>query len=620
MTLRAKLILISLLGTVGILIISLAGTYVYYNRIKASQIEKSMASARHNFEVSMAAKKKVWQTNALQVASNTEVRQALLTGDRQKADRVLKALGGVFKRNTGFKNVQIHLIDRDLKSFYKSWAPDRFGESLDYSRGYAQVKQTGKSLVAMEMSSKGLRLKGLFPVLDKEKFIGIANFEGGLNSIKRTLKPYGIDFIYFMEARFLDIAPGMAKKPRLGNYILNQKDTDKAFFDYLKQGDALVRLDKAAYVMDSHYLVLNGHFKGFGNENAGLYVLGVKTGRVMETVTVLKNLVFGIFWFLTAVFVLLIVGLIAFINFKAIRPIVAVSHEMDNGADQVAVASGRVSAYSLSIAEGSSEQAASIEETSASMEQMSSMTKKNAENAENADHLMKTANQVVDKANASMAELTRSMEEISTASAEASKIIKTIDEIAFQTNLLALNAAVEAARAGEAGAGFAVVADEVRNLAMRAADAAKNTADLIEGTVAKVQGGAELVASTNEAFSQVSESTGKVGVLVAEIAEASKEQSVGIEQVNTAIAEMDKVVQQTASYTEESASDAEQLNAQAAQLKDHVKFLVRMVSGSRRETGVPSGGQRPVKKLAGEGAGPAKMLPSGADNGEFKEF
>ena len=111
------------------------------------------------------------------------------------------------------------------------------------------------------------------------------------------------------------------------------------------------------------------------------------------------------------------------------------------------------------------------------------MTKQNAGNTQEADNLMTETKNVVDRASRSMAELTSSMSEISNASQETSKIIKTIDEIAFQTNLLALNAAVEAARAGEAGAGFAVVADEVRNLAMRAADAARNTAGLIERTV-----------------------------------------------------------------------------------------------------------------------------------------
>jgi hypothetical protein len=173
---------------------------------------------------------------------------------------------------------------------------------------------------------------------------------------------------------------------------------------------------------------------------------------------------------------------------------------LNQGAENVASSADQITLSSQQLAEGSSEQAASIEETSSSLEEMSSMTRQNAEHAQQADGLMQEANQVVRRANDSMVELDTSMNEISKASEETSKIIKTIDEIAFQTNLLALNAAVEAARAGEAGAGFAVVADEVRNLAMRAADAAKNTAQLLEGTVKKVNDGTALVSRTNEEF------------------------------------------------------------------------------------------------------------------------
>ncbi len=279
-------------------------------------------------------------------------------------------------------------------------------------------------------------------------------------------------------------------------------------------------------------------------------------------------------------FLVLTLGVVLLFSRNITLPINRIINGLGEGSTQVAAASTQVSSSSQTLAEGASEQAASIEETSSSMEEMSSMTKKTAENAKHADNLTRETSQVVGEANVSMALLTDSMKEISRASEETSKIIKTIDEIAFQTNLLALNAAVEAARAGEAGAGFAVVADEVRNLAMRAADAAKNTAQLIEGTVKKVDEGSALVLKTNDSFGKVAVSSGKVAALVAEISEASNEQSRGIEQVNIAISEMDKVVQQNAANAEESASASEEMNAQAEQLKQYVRELMLLITGS----------------------------------------
>lgn len=283
----------------------------------------------------------------------------------------------------------------------------------------------------------------------------------------------------------------------------------------------------------------------------------------------------------------LVIGLImAFLLTRSIAgPIRRVIAGLTEGAEQVASASTQVSSASQSLAEGASQQAAAIEETSSSLEEMSSMTRMNAENAQQANSLMGEAKRIIDTANASMGELTESMADISRASEETSKIIKTIDEIAFQTNLLALNAAVEAARAGEAGAGFAVVADEVRNLAMRAAEAAKSTADLIEGTVKQVRDGSELMVRTNDAFQQVAESSAKVAELVGEISAASGEQAQGIDQINRAVSEMDKVTQQNAANAEESAAASEEMNAQAETMKDMVNELVVMVGTGRQEEG-----------------------------------
>ena len=270
---------------------------------------------------------------------------------------------------------------------------------------------------------------------------------------------------------------------------------------------------------------------------------------------------------------------------------------LTEGADQVASASSQVASASQELAEGASQQAASLEETSSSLEEMASMTKQNAENANQANALMNKTRQVVEQANGSMAHLTASMEEISRASEATSKIIRTIDEIAFQTNLLALNAAVEAARAGEAGAGFAVVADEVRNLAMRAAEAAKNTADLIEGTVKKIKEGSEVVQKTNAEFSEVQTSSARMGELVGEISAASGEQAQGIEQISKAVTEMENVIQRNSASAEESASASEEMSAQAQQMKQFVGELATLVGGaSGRSTS--EGAETLLKKLA----------------------
>ena len=282
-------------------------------------------------------------------------------------------------------------------------------------------------------------------------------------------------------------------------------------------------------------------------------------------------------------------------------PIRRIVEGLTASSGQVSAASGQVAGASQELAEGTSEQAASIEETSSALEEMASMTRQNAENACQAKALMTETGQVVSRANDSMAQLTASMAEISKASQETSKIIKTIDEIAFQTNLLALNAAVEAARAGEAGSGFAVVADEVRNLAMRAADAAKNTANLIEGTVKKIKEGSGIVEKTGVEFSHVASSTIKMSELVGEIAAASSEQSHGIEQLNKAVSEMDQVVQRNASNAEESAAASEDMNAQAVRMNGFVQDLV-VISGGSANGGAGNGasaiGKADAKKTA----------------------
>jgi methyl-accepting chemotaxis protein len=269
--------------------------------------------------------------------------------------------------------------------------------------------------------------------------------------------------------------------------------------------------------------------------------------------------------------------------------------ELGQGATQVSSASSQVASSSQALSQGATEQAASLEETSASMEEMASMTRKNAENSHQAASLMGEVDAQVKGSNAALSDMVQSMASIRESSAKVSKIIKTIDEIAFQTNILALNAAVEAARAGEAGMGFAVVADEVRNLAQRSAQAAKDTASLIEESSSKAQQGGVKVEQVAASITAITDSVGKVKGLVEEVSVASRQQAQGIDQVTQAIAQMEKVTQSTAATAEESAAASEELSAQAEMALESVALLETMVSGERSaQTAAPAATAAPA--------------------------
>ncbi len=271
-------------------------------------------------------------------------------------------------------------------------------------------------------------------------------------------------------------------------------------------------------------------------------------------------------------------------NRNLVRPLKQVITDLLDGSQKLTNSTLVITSNNQNLADGASKQAASEEETSASLEEIASTTKSNAENAQRAKELTGSARSVADSGTTDMAAMAKAMDDIKSSSANIAKIIKTIDEIAFQTNILALNAAVEAARAGEAGMGFAVVADEVRNLAQRCSNAARETAEKIEDSIQKSELGVTLNTKVAASLQELAQRTHQVDELVVQIASASREQSLGINQITTAVSQMTQVTQSNAARAEESASASTELQAETNALKEVVDLLVGMLGQSNADS------------------------------------
>lgn len=437
-----------------------------------------------------------------------------------------------------------------------------------------QQAMSGKTVMSGGMQSRvsGLPVLTLAtPLQDKGQVKGVLLASLDLAAFQRNfvapvkLLKQGYLFIYDRSGQVISHSDG--------SQILKMKLADQDWGkEMLQQKTGRIKYQQAGSANIACYEYLE-------NLGCGLSVVEPES-EFMEPIYHSAYLTLGI----VTVSIVFSVVIILLVTRSITGPLQRMIQHLKATSSQVTVSSQQIAASSHSLAEGANEQAASLEETSASLEEMASITKKSAEEARLANEVLAQARTAGETGTREMSLMNTAMSDIKTAGDGISRIIKTIDEIAFQTNILALNAAVEAARAGDAGMGFAVVADEVRNLAQRSAQAARETATRIQEAIDKSERGLQICAQVDRSLLEIVEKVRQAATISETTAHSAEEQSKGIEQVNSAVVQMEKVTQANAAGAEEGAAAAEELNGEAGKLKNAVNELIALTTGEATES------------------------------------
>ncbi|HDQ15327.1 MAG TPA: methyl-accepting chemotaxis protein, partial [Sediminispirochaeta sp.] len=341
MKIRKKLFFAILAAILVMVLYSLGFGYFQFSGIREKTLADKAQILETELDNALKAKNDVWLTNALQIANNPIIQEAMAQGDRRTAIDFLQRYSEIFREHTTFNNVQVHLIDADLKSFVKSWAPEDYGEVLSYSHAYGEVFSTGAPLVTPEVSPKGMRLKGIFPVRSQGQLIGMVNFEGGLNSLKRSMEKNDIHFLYFLSDEHLEIAQDLQGNARMDGYTLSQSDVNEDFLQYAQER---LDLEQAleSYAFDADYLIIAREIKSFSGANMGVYLVAQENRIVTELLGENQYLLISLILSTFGLFLLLALILQLWIGKTLVKPIRLFAESMHDIASGSGDLTGRI--------------------------------------------------------------------------------------------------------------------------------------------------------------------------------------------------------------------------------------------------------------------------------------
>ncbi len=568
LTLRKRIIipfvtlLLLSIGTIG-------GTALYLaNKSLNSALEAEMLEEAHSLLLEVENTVNNCSIFIEELGSDADATAAL--AGQAESERAQKRIQQRFQTITSLQDNldSLALADKDGNLLVSS-TPSLAGTINVKSRGYFQTAMKGQPNLSHGLSSlstNGTIVVNAFPVKEGNTVLGVMFAVIDIDKIARNtisnVQILDTGYAFLCDSRGIILAhPNreLVLKADLNEYpwgrqILNEK-RGRVVYDW--EGDA-----KQAFFSTSDTL---GWTLATTAREREIYA---PARRIAITIacTALATILLG----------LAISWLVAR---RIANPLSDIASRLGSSATATARISDESSANSHSLAQGASEQAAAIEETSSSLVELDTRSRANTSDAHNAKELASQTRESVDLGAEAMSQMVAAINQIKNSGDSIATIIKSIDEISFQTNLLALNAAVEAARAGEAGAGFSVVAEEVRMLAQRSAAAAHETSDMINDVVESTHKGVKISEEVSAVLSSIKDRTGQLDTIVAQVFEASNAQSSSISQLNQTMTQMGQVTQNNATASEETAANADHLRTHTVSLRKIVAEIELLVDG-----------------------------------------